>query len=112
MESQIAQLTIQLSQIKSTIQDLANSNSASVRGNNVNTTSNVSYKFTRPLSLGDSGAEVKELQRRLAGEGIYLDEIDGYFGLSTLQAVRAYQKSQGISQLGNVGPGTRAALNR
>ena len=35
----------------------------------------------------------------------------GYFGGLTRVAVRAYQKSMGISQTGYVGPITRAALN-
>ncbi|MDO8522506.1 MAG: peptidoglycan-binding domain-containing protein [bacterium] len=35
----------------------------------------------------------------------------GTYGALTRSAVRAYQKSKGISQTGFVGPLTRAALN-
>lgn len=71
-----------------------------------------SYKFYLPLSIGDSGNEVRELQKKLIAGGFLSGEITGYFGLSTENAVKAFQKANGLSPLGNVGPGTRAALNK
>jgi peptidoglycan hydrolase-like protein with peptidoglycan-binding domain len=35
----------------------------------------------------------------------------GYYGALTVKAVKAYQKSLGLDQLGIVGPATRKALN-
>lgn len=70
-----------------------------------------SYKFNNPLKLGDEGTEVTELQKRLTSEGVYSGPITGYYGSLTVSAVKAYQVLHGLSPLGNVGPGTRAALN-
>lgn len=70
------------------------------------------YKFLKPLSLGSKGADVTALQKRLTAEGIYKGPITGYYGLATKTAVKKYQAKHGLSQLGNIGPGTRALLNR
>lgn len=69
------------------------------------------YKFNNPLKLGDQGQEVAELQNRLTREGFFSGNATGYFGPLTEQAVKKYQASNGLNALGNVGPGTRAALN-
>lgn len=70
------------------------------------------YKFVTPLDIGSSGAAVTELQKRLAAEGLYGGPINGKFGPLTRAAVMKYQAKHGLTQLGNVGPGTRAALNK
>lgn len=64
------------------------------------------------MSLGDSGAAVLSLQRRLSALGYWLGNPDGRFGDSTLQAVYALQKAAGLSPDGVVGPATEAALER
>jgi len=69
-------------------------------------------KFTKTLVYGSSGYEVKALQQRLKDEGFYSGAIDGKFLTSTVAAVKKYQKSKGISQTGNVGVLTMAALNK
>jgi hypothetical protein len=69
------------------------------------------YVFTKVLSLGSSGTEVLELQKRLKSEGYLSATPNGNFGPATQSAVKAYQRAQGLSPLGNVGPATRAALN-
>jgi hypothetical protein len=82
---------------------------------NTNTdTSNTTetYKFTKPLKIGSTGEEVKELQKKLKDLGYYKGKIDGGFGPILEKAVKAYQKAHGLQQLGNVGPGTRAMLNK
>jgi cell wall-associated NlpC family hydrolase len=56
------------------------------------------------LSLGSSGAAVRQLQAKL---GI---SVDGEFGPQTDAAVRAFQRSHGVPVTGLVGPLTRAAL--
>ena len=76
------------------------------------TSSGAKYKFNNPIVLGDEGSEVSELQNRLKAEGVYSGSVTGYFGPLTEAAVKKYQKAQGLTQLGNVGPGTRAALNK
>ncbi len=69
------------------------------------------YKFTKALTSGSSGAEVTELQKRLSDEGFYDGPTNGHFGPLTQAAVKKYQLKHGLTQLGNVGPATRAALN-
>lgn len=68
--------------------------------------------FNRGLSVGSTGDEVKNLQTRLLGEGFFKGEVTGYFGPITQKAVKAFQAKYGISQLGIVGPATRAQLNK
>lgn len=72
---------------------------------------NDGFKFSNPLSLGSSGNDVTELQKRLTAEGVYSGPITGYYGALTMSAVKTYQGNHGINQLGNVGPATRASLN-
>lgn len=69
------------------------------------------YKFTKNLSLGDSGYDVIKLQERLKKEGFPLSVIDGKYGLKTQGSVMAYQKANGITSDGTVGSLTRAKLN-
>ena len=61
------------------------------------------------LVLGDSGADVEELQHRLAGLG-YVLEADGDFGPITEAAVEGFQLARGIEDDGMVGPVTWAEL--
>jgi hypothetical protein len=76
----------------------------------VSTTSTV-VAPTQTLQEGDSGAQVKHLQEALISLG-YLSagQADGSFGPTTKSAVQAFQKDNGLSQDGDVGPQTLAAL--
>ncbi|MBD1910104.1 MULTISPECIES: peptidoglycan-binding protein [unclassified Leptolyngbya] len=65
---------------------------------------------TGSLSLEDSGDAVTELQTRLADLGFFQEEITGYFGTATQDAVIAFQQSLGLTADGVVGPSTWAAL--
>ncbi len=69
------------------------------------------FSYTRGLKLGFRNNDVKELQQRLALEGVYTGPITGYFGPLTRAGVKAFQAKYGISQVGEVGPLTRARLN-
>ena len=66
------------------------------------------FTFTKNLWYGQENKDVLELQKRL---GVDYSTGPGYFGYRTLRAVLKYQKAQGITQTGFVGPLTRAALN-
>ncbi|MES2225673.1 MAG: fibronectin type III domain-containing protein [Patescibacteria group bacterium] len=70
------------------------------------------FVFTRPLFLGDTGADVIALQTILQAKGFYTyPVITGYYGQVTLQAVADFQRSVGLDHLGYVGPATRGVLN-
>lgn len=69
-------------------------------------------ELPRSLSRGNEGADVLALQQELAALGFFTATPNGYFGPATEQAVKAFQKVQGIEQVGNVGPQTRAAFAR
>ncbi|MGG3467493.1 N-acetylmuramoyl-L-alanine amidase [Neobacillus pocheonensis] len=64
------------------------------------------------LKLGDKGSDVKTLQEYLmkAGEKLPRYGADGDFGEETLQAVKSFQASHGLSVDGIVGPETKAKL--
>ena len=59
---------------------------------------------------GSSGEEVKQIQTKLKNWGYYKGNIDGIFGSQTLQAVKDFQKKNGLTVDGIVGEKTLAAL--
>lgn len=61
-------------------------------------------------SYGSRGAEVRAIQERLKERGLFHEDITGYYGDKTRQAVLRFQKQQGISQTGTAGPVTLKAL--
>ena len=63
-----------------------------------------------PLKPGDSGAQVKVLQRALARLGYASGAVDGSYGPSTQAAVAKFQHAAGLTADGVVGPKTRTAL--
>ncbi len=77
----------------------------------------VTRLFDTELSIGDSGAEVFELQYLLSLVGAYEQEIpiisiDGAFGEATEEAVRAFQRNYGIAETGVVAYATWDQLYR
>ncbi len=72
------------------------------------------FGAVRTLQFGDSGADVTALQNTLAIKGYLSAAPSGYFGASTLAAVKKFQCAQKIvcagSSYGVVGPLTQAAL--
>lgn len=62
------------------------------------------------LRVGSSGEEVKTLQTKLKRWGYYTGSIDGVFGSGTKKAVIAFQKKNGLTPDGIVGPATLKAL--
>jgi peptidoglycan hydrolase-like protein with peptidoglycan-binding domain len=74
------------------------------------------YTWSRTLSQGMTGADVTELQIRVAGwatssAGQTRVSIDGDFGPGTATAVRLFQSAYGLSADAQVGPATQAQLN-
>jgi len=74
------------------------------------------YSWSRTLSQGMTGADVTELQIRVAGwatssPGHTRVSIDGDFGPGTATAVRLFQSAYGLSPDAVVGPATQAQLN-
>lgn len=62
--------------------------------------------------LGSKGDEVKRIQEKLKSEGFYRGPIDGDFGGGTEAAVKAFQKKNGLTVDGIVGPITWNELFR
>lgn len=62
------------------------------------------------LRYGSRGDKVKELQQKLKRWGYYTGSIDGIFGSGTQAAVKSFQKKNGLTADGIVGPKTAAAL--
>jgi peptidoglycan hydrolase-like protein with peptidoglycan-binding domain len=65
---------------------------------------------TGTLRSGDTGAEVKVLQQRLAALGYYTGTVDSKFGDGTVKALKAFQKKNGLTQDGVCGAQTRTVL--
>jgi spore germination protein YaaH len=66
--------------------------------------------FSGDLVYGATGSEVTTLQTFLKSQGYFSAAPVARFGPATLTAVRAFQRAQGISATGTVGPLTRAAI--
>ena len=64
----------------------------------------------KTMSFGDSGENVKELQRQLRAAYYYGGKIDGIFGAEVSRSVKWFQASAGLKADGKVGPATRNAL--
>jgi hypothetical protein len=73
-----------------------------------------SVDFTRLLSSGSVGDDVRGLQSLLQCLGYFPENVapSGYFGPMTEGAVKKFQTANGIDPVGYVGPATREALNR
>ncbi len=63
-----------------------------------------------PMCKGDTGSDVKKLQRALEIVGVYTGSIDGSFGDLTEEAVKAFQKSKRLTEDGVAGNDTIRAL--
>ena len=68
------------------------------------------YVQTAVLRQGASGGEVKELQRRLKQWGYYSGAVDGIYGKGTVEAVKSFQRKNGLTPDGVAGIETYTAL--
>ena len=66
--------------------------------------------FAAVLRQGSTGGEVKEVQRRLKNWGYYKGEVDGIYGSKTVEAVKYFQRKNGLTPDGVAGKATFAAL--
>lgn len=64
----------------------------------------------RQLSVGDSGAAVEELQRRLATLGYFNTSVTGYYGSITQDAVARFQQDRQLAATGNADAQTLSAM--
>ena len=62
------------------------------------------------LKPGDTGAQVKILQRALAHLGYSVGKVDGDYGTATKTALTQFQTATHLTADGVFGPATRAAL--
>ena len=68
------------------------------------------YVQTAVLRQGATGGEVKELQRRLKNWGYYSGAVDGIYGKGTVEAVKKFQKKNGLTADGVARIATYRAL--
>ena len=62
------------------------------------------------IKLGSTGSEVTQLQTMLAKLGYYSGNITGHAGEKTVEAIRAFQKKNGLTQDGIAGSATMNKL--
>ena len=59
---------------------------------------------------GSTGSEVKEIQTRLKNWGYYTGSIDGVYGAKTEEAVKYFQRKNGLKVDGIAGKQTLSAM--
>ncbi len=72
--------------------------------------SNVQTAYAAVLKQGNTGATVKKVQQKLKNWGYYKGAVDGIFGAKTKEAVKYFQRKNGLKVDGIVGDKTLAAL--
>lgn len=79
-------------------------------GQVAHTSASSSFVQTAVLKQGAKGAEVKEVQRRLKQWGYYSGAVDGIYGAQTVEAVKKFQRKNGLTVDGIAGKATYEAL--
>ena len=70
----------------------------------------VNHAGTILLKQGARGAEVRTVQDKLKRWGYYNGAVDGVYGPKTVEAVKSFQRKNGLTADGVVGPRTAQAL--
>lgn len=60
--------------------------------------------------IGSTGQEVTNIQSRLKNWGYYTGSVDGVYGQKTADAVKAFQRKNGLTADGIAGPATLAKI--
>ena len=60
--------------------------------------------------MGSSGEQVRTIQTKLKNWGYYSGAVDGIYGAQTAKAVEYFQRKNGLTADGSVGPATLRAL--
>ena len=81
-----------------------------VVGATVLTPTPVQTAFAVTYSQGSSGSTVKTIQQKLKNWGYYKGSVDGIFGSKTKEAVKYFQRKNGLAVDGIVGNKTLKAL--
>lgn len=71
----------------------------------------VTSKASAALEQGTRGKQVIDIQQRLAQLGYFKENVTGYFGSVTKQAVIQFQQAKGLNPDGIVGEKTQASLS-
>ena len=71
---------------------------------------NLTQSRAAVYSWGSEGETVTRIQTNLKKWGYYNGPVDGVFGTKTSRAVRSFQRKNGLTEDGIVGPRTLAAL--
>ena len=84
-------------------------------GQALNTNANHGYlqnstAYAAVLKQGNTGTDVKTLQKKLKNWGYYTGAVDGIFGPKTKEAVKYFQRKNNLTVDGIVGKKTLAAL--
>ena len=91
-------------EIKDRIKDKIKDKIDQIKGKN-----NILSSINRTLRRGDEGEDVRLVQEVLVARGFDI-KVDGKYGGGTQNAVREFQRNNGLSPDGSVGPNTLAKL--
>nr|WP_078593609.1 peptidoglycan-binding protein [Evansella clarkii] len=91
----------------------SSSSSSSSSASSSSSSSSVSINFSRTLRQGVRGNDVVALQDALKQTGHFRSSVNstGFYGTITVQAVRDFQRANGLTVDGIAGPQTFGALN-
>ncbi len=64
------------------------------------------------VKYGDTNPNVTAIQNILIAQGFLKTQATGYFGSGTRSAIMAFQKANGLSPVGSIGPKTSALLSQ
>ena len=101
-----AQIKVNVTSVSTTKQDKASTAPARKSASKL--------RFQKDFGFGEQGAHVEKLQRILLAES-YLtsrDQITGYFGRETKEALIKWQKANRVMPSGYFGPISRALINK
>lgn len=84
---------------------------ANISSSTVSNSSGTSYSTSTVLRNGQSGQAVRQLQTDLQTLGFYSGTVTGHYGNITQEAVRKFQRKNGLSADGIAGKNTLSKLN-